>query len=63
MKPVDEDYKTALIEVFHTHMSKPIGVEEMEQLYPCIKCGKLRTKDEGGTTFTLCEKCWEEKYK
>jgi hypothetical protein len=34
-----------------------------EELYPCIKCGKLRTKEEGGTTFTYCEKCWDNEYK
>lgn len=26
--------------------------------YPCAKCGKLRTKAEGGTTFTECDACW-----
>lgn len=28
--------------------------------YPCAKCGKLRTKDEGGTTFTVCDTCWDK---
>lgn len=28
-------------------------------LYPCEKCGKLRTKAEGGTTFTVCDTCWD----
>lgn len=32
--------------------------ESDEQLYPCDKCGKLRTKAEGGTTFTVCDECW-----
>jgi hypothetical protein len=27
--------------------------------YPCVKCGKLRTKAQGGTTFTVCDRCWE----
>ena len=30
--------------------------------YPCATCGKLRTADEGGTTFTICDECWEKKY-
>jgi len=34
-------------------------VEEEEQ-YPCDECGELRTKSEGGTTFTICDKCWEK---
>jgi len=25
---------------------------------PCEKCGKPRTKAEGGTTFTVCDECW-----
>lgn len=32
-----------------------------EQLYPCITdgCETMRTKDEGGTTFTVCDECWD----
>lgn len=31
-----------------------------EALYPCITpgCEVMRTKAEGGTTFTICETCW-----
>lgn len=29
------------------------------ETYPCDKCGALRTKSEGGTTFTVCDKCWD----
>jgi len=32
---------------------------EKEELYPCAKCGKQRTKAGGGTTFTICDECWE----
>lgn len=30
-----------------------------EPTYPCDRCGKPRTKAEGGTTFTVCDDCWE----
>ena len=30
-----------------------------ERIYPCIECGKMRSKAEGGTTFTVCDECWE----
>lgn len=30
-----------------------------EGQYPCDRCGKLRTKAEGGTTFTVCDECWD----
>ena len=33
-----------------------------ETLYPCVDCGTLRTKAEGGTTFTVCDECWEKHY-
>ena len=29
-----------------------------ERKYPCLVCGKLRSADEGGTTFTVCDECW-----
>lgn len=34
-----------------------------EKKYPCVICGKLRTKDEGGEIFTLCDDCWEKNKK
>lgn len=37
-----------------------IILREAEPEYPCSKCGKLRTKAEGGATFTVCEACWEK---
>ena len=33
-----------------------------ERIYPCEKCGLMRNKSEGGTTFTLCDKCWDEHF-
>lgn len=30
-----------------------------EPTYPCDRCGKPRTKAEGGTTFTVCDDCWD----
>ncbi|MBK8006787.1 MAG: hypothetical protein IPK12_23645 [Gemmatimonadetes bacterium] len=33
---------------------------ETEPTYPCVECGKLRTKAEGGTTFTVCDACWDK---
>lgn len=33
------------------------------RIYPCRHCGKLRTKAEGGTVFTVCDKCWDETMK
>jgi hypothetical protein len=38
-------------------------VGKVEPKYPCEMCGKLRTKDEGGTTFTVCDECWDKTYK
>ena len=41
---------------------KEVKAEVKEELYPCSDCGKLRTKAEGGTTFTVCEACWDKHY-
>lgn len=30
--------------------------------YPCAKCSALRTKEQGGTTFNICDKCWSESH-
>lgn len=34
-----------------------------ERIYPCVNCGKMRSKEEGGTVFTVCEECWNKAYK
>lgn len=32
------------------------------EIFPCQDCGKMRSKNQGGTIFTVCESCWEKKY-
>ncbi len=41
---------------------QPISVKAETKLYPCADCGTLRTKEEGGTTFTVCDECWDKHY-
>jgi hypothetical protein len=43
-----------------TTPAEPVLVPVEEPLYPCDKCGTLRTKSQGGTVFTVCDTCWEE---
>lgn len=31
-----------------------------EPIYPCADCGVMRSKAEGGTTFTVCDDCWDK---
>jgi hypothetical protein len=33
------------------------------RIYPCRDCGVMRSKSEGGTTFTVCDECWDKIYK
>jgi hypothetical protein len=33
---------------------------DRDRVYPCADCGTLRSKNEGGTTFTVCDKCWDK---
>lgn len=35
--------------------------DENARIYPCLRCEKLRTKAEGGTTFSLCEVCRDKR--
>jgi hypothetical protein len=37
-------------------------IDPKERIYPCDRCGKMRSKDEGGTTFTVCDECWNILY-
>lgn len=37
--------------------------KEQERIYPCHDCGTMRSKDEGGTVFTVCDECWDKHYK
>lgn len=32
-----------------------------EPTYACADCGRLRTKSEGGTVFTVCDECWDKR--
>lgn len=32
------------------------------RIYPCQSCGVMRSKDEGGTTFTVCDECWHRHF-
>jgi len=32
---------------------------EEARVYPCDKCGVMRSKAEGGTVFSVCDKCWD----
>lgn len=34
--------------------------DDAETTYPCAVCGKPRTREEGGTVFTVCDKCWDK---
>lgn len=32
------------------------------RIYPCADCGKMRSKNEGGTVFTVCDECWDKHF-
>jgi len=38
--------------------------DDNKRIYPCIVkgCKVMRSKNEGGTFFTLCDKHWDEKH-
>lgn len=34
-----------------------------KKIYPCEDCGVLRSENEGGKIFTVCDDCWDKHYK
>lgn len=30
------------------------------RIYPCAECGVMRSKNQGGTAFTVCDVCWDK---
>lgn len=32
------------------------------KIFPCDNCQKLRSFNEGGNIFTLCDRCWDLYY-
>lgn len=36
--------------------------QDDERIYPCADCGKMRSKNEGGTVFTVCDECWDKRH-
>ena len=47
---------------FNTDAIRPPQNDD-DKVYPCSDCGKLRSKNQGGTTFTVCDSCWDKHYK
>lgn len=43
-------------------MKPEMTVSDDERVYPCADCGVMRSKNEGGTTFTVCDDCWDKHY-
>lgn len=34
--------------------------DDDDLIYPCADCGKMRSKNQGGTVFTVCDDCWDK---
>ena len=66
VRDLDERMYSGIVRVLKT-IEKRLDIIEKtlkDQIkYPCEDCGALRTKAEGGTTFTVCDDCWDKKYK
>ena len=54
-----EEFKAVEDEPIMPGPDKEWDSEAQAAIYPCAMCGKLRTKDEGGTVFTVCDNCWD----
>jgi hypothetical protein len=53
VQSVDAQIRAALAALDAPEAPRPVDQ------YPCAKCGKTRTADQGGKIFTVCDECWE----
>ncbi len=44
----------------HPRVIRTSNPRDDDRIYPCRQCGVLRSKNEGGTTFTVCDECWDK---
>jgi hypothetical protein len=56
-KPVRAVWLELVLECVDWQLGK---LQEEEKLYPCDNCPTMRTKAEGGSTFTVCDPCWDK---
>lgn len=53
---------TDCVQCFPT-LAEPVKESAQDdRTWPCYKCGKQRTKAEGGSIFTLCDSCWDKHF-
>lgn len=60
-------FKCGHDEVCHAPAAPPERPGEADRegnprIYPCAECGTMRSRPEGGTTFTVCDGCWDKTY-
>jgi hypothetical protein len=48
----------------HYAKNKPVenNVSDDDEVYPCSDCGVMRSKNQGGTAFSVCDDCWDKHY-
>jgi len=59
---VEQELAEARMKIVELESKLPQAKEDDERKYPCDMCGKLRSKNEGGTTFTVCDECWDKSH-
>lgn len=74
MSPALRSEVTTWDEACEACAAKILGVETVAEVraaldaphggavHPCAKCGVMRTEAEGGTTFTVCDECWDARH-
>lgn len=40
-----------------------VRFDDDSEIYPCDNCGEMRSKNQGGTIFTVCDNCWDRIYR
>lgn len=59
--PAPADARPMVVGGAFVKFDRPAPADDA-RIYPCADCGLMRSRSEGGTTFTVCDVCWDKAY-
>ncbi len=59
--PAPADARPMVVGGAFVKFDRPTPADDA-RIYPCADCGLMRSRSEGGTTFTVCDVCWDKAY-
>lgn len=59
--PAPADARPMVVGGAFVKFDRPTPADDA-RIYPCADCGLMRSRSEGGATFTVCDVCWDKAY-